>query len=148
MIIATARYQDKKIDLDKHLPIGTTCYNPRFKVHYKYTMAKAMAPSKELLFGKLKKVAFEKAYKKQLDANKEAIAEKLAELSEQAQGLAKPRKILLLCFCDLTDCTYCHRIALGKWLTLRMGLKVPEFTQPAMAKEVEEDHPGAAIWDR
>lgn len=134
--IFTGRYSDPAIAGAGLVPLGITRYRPRFPLPYALKAnVSALAPSAALLAraksGAVTPAQFDAEYVRGLERVGTAeILRQLASLQGTAAG------VILLCFENVLIGERCHRLTLASWLERRAGIKVDEFTTPALPRAI------------
>ncbi len=117
--IYTSRWADKSLAHLRCQPVGISRGNPRWKLPYRYRVARWLAPDDET-WQHEDWDDFAASYRRQLDElGPDAIMGRLARISEETGGAA----LVLLCFEEAPQ--DCHRGLLLDWLRER-GVEVRE----------------------
>src|SRR5262249_47957732 len=110
-----------------------TRYRPRFKLPYALvTNLLELAPGADMLTdvraGQLSPVEFKTRYESRLD---ELDVHRLLRQLGCLQADHRADGVVLLCYEDLSTGASCHRRMLAEWMQRRIGIVVPELSEPA-----------------
>ena len=128
--IYTSRYSNPMLKGDGYYTVGVSKGSPRWKLGYTVNERKTrFAPSKDIW--DLPEEEFSEAYMWNLDEKKEKAVSAINDMIDAAGD----KDIVLLCFEDIRiEGQFCHRTALGKWITKELGIEVEELPDPTVPK--------------
>jgi hypothetical protein len=116
----TSRWANKELAEIRCQPVGISRGTPRFRIGFRYRLARELAPGQEAWALAGDEVAFRAAYMRQLERlGLEAILGRLAGIGREAGGLP----LVLLCYEPAGE--FCHRHVLSDWLRER-GVEIRE----------------------
>lgn len=126
----TARYSNKSITNDKHIPIQISLGSPKFKLQYTVNGKMLMLAPQYSLLRENNKIEYQRKYIERLEhIGVDRIKDALSSFSQEG------KEIVLLCFEDVTkDGNWCHRRMFADWYELKTGEKIDELEELSSTK--------------